>query len=365
MSTYFSEKFKQLRKNRNLTQEQISDIFHVSFQTISRWETGVNYPDVEMLPHIAIFFKVSLDELLGIDMIAKEERVEEYLRDIKKMHTSGKIDEAIKMGRQAIKENPTNTVLQALFITVLSSACFQYIDDHSEKATEYKKEMITIGTSFINSVDYKTSLHARTLLIKLYSGWGMREEAKKLINTLPENMYQTQESWLDFVTEGKEKEENQKRCIHMAKEILIRSIKRFSDDSDLSVMQKIEYYEASTQIRNLTAKIISDDTKNRGLIYPLEQLKSTFENIELAELYCETEDSGTTLDCVEKAMNNSLNFIEFMSNPNEFDHDWHTTRNLPWVLWEDHLIKPCFDFVRNNERFKTYLETLKLNSHEL
>ena len=57
MSTYFSERFKQLRKSNDLTQEQIADIFHVSPQSVSRWETGVNYPDTEMLPHIALFLK--------------------------------------------------------------------------------------------------------------------------------------------------------------------------------------------------------------------------------------------------------------------------------------------------------------------
>jgi transcriptional regulator with XRE-family HTH domain len=66
MSVYFSEKIKQLRKSYDLTQEEVADIFHVSPQSVSRWETGANYPDVEILPHIAIFFKVSVDELLDL-----------------------------------------------------------------------------------------------------------------------------------------------------------------------------------------------------------------------------------------------------------------------------------------------------------
>ena len=67
MSNYFSTKFKNLRKANDLTQEQIAEIFHVSPQSVSRWETGANYPDIEILPHIALFFKVTVDELLGTE----------------------------------------------------------------------------------------------------------------------------------------------------------------------------------------------------------------------------------------------------------------------------------------------------------
>ena len=75
MAIYFTEKFKNLRKSRNLTQEQIADIFHVSPQAVSRWETGITYPDIELLPALADFFSVTVDDLLGIDINKKEERV--------------------------------------------------------------------------------------------------------------------------------------------------------------------------------------------------------------------------------------------------------------------------------------------------
>ena len=75
MAIYFIEKFKNLRKSRNLTQEQIADIFHVSPQAVSRWETGITYPDIELLPALADFFSVTVDDLFGIDINKKEERV--------------------------------------------------------------------------------------------------------------------------------------------------------------------------------------------------------------------------------------------------------------------------------------------------
>ena len=79
MAIYLSEKLKQFRKSRDLTQEQIADIFHVSPQAVSRWETGISFPDIEMLPSIAEFFKVTVDDLLGVDVIRNQERIDEIL----------------------------------------------------------------------------------------------------------------------------------------------------------------------------------------------------------------------------------------------------------------------------------------------
>jgi len=56
MAIYLSEKLKQFRKARDLTQEQAANVFNVSPQTVSRWETGVNCPDIVILPAIADFF---------------------------------------------------------------------------------------------------------------------------------------------------------------------------------------------------------------------------------------------------------------------------------------------------------------------
>ncbi|MDD4773568.1 MAG: helix-turn-helix transcriptional regulator, partial [Eubacteriales bacterium] len=101
MAIYFSEKFKQLRKDKDLTQDQIAGIFHISPQAVSRWETGATYPDIEILPHLAIFFKVTVDELLGTEKIRGEEKAKEYIRDIRNLLNSGKIYDAIELARKA------------------------------------------------------------------------------------------------------------------------------------------------------------------------------------------------------------------------------------------------------------------------
>jgi len=57
---------KALRIGKGLTQEQLAELMNVSAQTVSRWETEVNYPDITILPALASVFEVSADRLLGI-----------------------------------------------------------------------------------------------------------------------------------------------------------------------------------------------------------------------------------------------------------------------------------------------------------
>lgn len=65
-------KLAQLRKQNNLTQQELGDILNVSYQTISKWENGVVYPDISMLPRISSFFGISVDALLGIVPLEQE-----------------------------------------------------------------------------------------------------------------------------------------------------------------------------------------------------------------------------------------------------------------------------------------------------
>ena len=51
---------KELRKEKALTQEQLAEIFGVSRRTVSRWETGSNLPDLDILIEMADYFKVDL-----------------------------------------------------------------------------------------------------------------------------------------------------------------------------------------------------------------------------------------------------------------------------------------------------------------
>ena len=74
MKLAIGENIRNFRKKNDLTQEALADRLGVSYQSISRWENGTTYPDLELLPAIAEVLVVTVDELLGMPQIEKEKR---------------------------------------------------------------------------------------------------------------------------------------------------------------------------------------------------------------------------------------------------------------------------------------------------
>ena len=70
-------KIRELRRAGSLTQEQLAAALNISPQAVSKWEMGASYPDMTMIPIIASFFKVSLDELFDFDVKNVEKEIEE------------------------------------------------------------------------------------------------------------------------------------------------------------------------------------------------------------------------------------------------------------------------------------------------
>ena len=65
-------KLAELRKKNGLTQQDLAEVLNVSYQTISKWENSVVFPDISTLPQISSYFGVSVDALLGLVPLEQE-----------------------------------------------------------------------------------------------------------------------------------------------------------------------------------------------------------------------------------------------------------------------------------------------------
>jgi transcriptional regulator with XRE-family HTH domain len=72
----FEEKLQELRRSKGITQEALAKYLFVSRTAISKWESGKGYPSIDTLKQVAIFYDVSLDNLLSNDeliLLAKDD----------------------------------------------------------------------------------------------------------------------------------------------------------------------------------------------------------------------------------------------------------------------------------------------------
>ncbi len=84
MDNSFSANLRRIRKEKGATQEQLAAAAGVSPQAVSKWEAG-SFPDPQLLPNIADFLDVTIDELFGHgepDGDCIEQRVQRYLRSL-------------------------------------------------------------------------------------------------------------------------------------------------------------------------------------------------------------------------------------------------------------------------------------------
>ncbi len=72
MKETFGQRFQRLRKRLNLTQEDIASKINISSQAVSKWENDLSAPDISILSSLADILNVSLDELLGREVIKTE-----------------------------------------------------------------------------------------------------------------------------------------------------------------------------------------------------------------------------------------------------------------------------------------------------
>ena len=63
-----SLRIAELRKEKNISQEELADILNTSRQAVSKWERGESYPDIDRLKELAIYFNVSIDYIIGYDI---------------------------------------------------------------------------------------------------------------------------------------------------------------------------------------------------------------------------------------------------------------------------------------------------------
>ena len=81
MSISIGKQIRTLRQRKGVTQEAMAEVLGVSAQAISKWENSVTTPDIELLPKLAIYFGVKIDELFQIPREQEYERIQNIIWD--------------------------------------------------------------------------------------------------------------------------------------------------------------------------------------------------------------------------------------------------------------------------------------------
>lgn len=104
----FGQKIKSLRREANMTQENLAELLSISPQAISRWETDVAMPDISLLPPLANLFNVTTDYLLGMETYQKDLRKAEFDKAFHKYWEHDDKEKNYQIALRAVAEYPGN-----------------------------------------------------------------------------------------------------------------------------------------------------------------------------------------------------------------------------------------------------------------
>lgn len=144
--------FRERQRNR-LTQEELASKLGVSAQAVSNWERG-GYPDIVLLPQIANFFRITVDELIGNDEATKQADIESF----KKRYGAHSSPDSLALAKEYYRKYPNN-------FEICESLAFA-IHENTDTRKENHRLLKEVCEKILNECTWE---HTRQNAIEIYS----------------------------------------------------------------------------------------------------------------------------------------------------------------------------------------------------
>lgn len=227
MQITIGKNIKDLRKRDNRTQEDLAKALGVTCQAISRWESNGGYPDMELVPAIANYFHVSIDELFGYhgdreaQIQAIADKADAAIRALGGFLGEGQGDltDTVEMLRGAVEEFPNEPELMIKLADCLfylgwqkngvnpkikEGDPYQYDDIERNKNNIYWQESLQVYNKLLGlDVPTKYREASRHFMIHMYKYMGEYEKAKAIANE-QSPIHSCKEVFLTLATVGEE-----------------------------------------------------------------------------------------------------------------------------------------------------------------
>jgi len=343
MEITLSENLKELRYKKGDTQEDLAAYLGISFQAISKWERNEAYPDITLLPKIAAYYNVSIDDLLGVGKIREQEKVAELFAKDDAYQQKGDFKSADAIWIEAIKEFPNNPTVLGKYIGTLPDErsdekiqlyekLLKELDDSSHKwliirtvchLYAHRLENEEKAVEWANKAPWLdiTQTH---LLTEIYKGAKLVETVQ--VNLLREYVYTIDDEIHDMTWKGdlnnSEQRKARQRCLKLWEWLFedgdygVYNMRIARVYADLAVFDAVDkntdgVIENLSLMADYSIKFVTDksDAKRTSFLLNRTQLEAGFQGY----------PNGPDNECMV--------YLKFMK-------------------------KDCFDYCREDERFK-------------
>ena len=270
MQLDLGQKIRELRRRDGRTQEALAEAIGVTSQAVSRWEANGGYPDMEMIPSIANYFGVSIDELFGYNN-ERSKKIDELAAKIDQMNFQNNgedinIDECISLARNALIEFPGNEKIMMCLASVLYNAGYvrhgeyhlsdddgyDVLDVETHRTYPEWKEAISLYEKLLKTMENGEPRH-RVIreLTQLYLNTGEHTRALEVIETAPD-IYGAREILRAKAVDGKKRAEAYGaallKIVRACSELMVSGV--IANEKNISVAEKVQSLRGAIEIFN-------------------------------------------------------------------------------------------------------------------
>ncbi len=308
---------QNLRKERNLTQEQLAKFIGVSTPAVSKWESGNSYPDIELLPLLADFFNVSIDKLLNYKIDLSEEEVMKIYKELESGFARIEIDlsteepkeefrqdlESVKkLSNMYIEKYPKSYLLKlricSLYQMYSYKFCKSELNDRVKETTNILEDIVR------NTDDIQIKETALIILSNAYCMLEDYEKAELYLNMIHKSIGDTSVNLAMIYLKQNRLEEA---------EILLQN-KLFSNVFNISMDCKGIINVYKNQYKELKKKLENRNSNKNAIEREMEYIKNKllgYANLSLEIKKMLSEDKGAFFSMYMDYMELSLIFLFF------------------------------------------------------
>ena len=245
MTLSIGSNIRQLRLQKNITQEQLAEAMQVTCAAVSKWERGESYPDITLLQPLAYYFNITLDELMGYQAAKIEQEIETILSDYASLYYTDSAA-AKKLITHARQNYPQDCRILHRYMWNLAG---DLADNDITQLLFHKEELLRISRYLLEH-SQETSFHLDALNIQAKLLWadGNTNDALAVYQKNFVNWYDTvgQKSEQLFSKDSSEflywVRKNMYELAAFAADKLVKAYFYDTTDSIPEKLQKLEYY---------------------------------------------------------------------------------------------------------------------------
>ena len=178
-----SEVIRYYRKKENLTQEQVASYLNISAPAVNKWENGISYPDITLLPSLARVLKIDANTLLQFNKELTDIEVKKITKELGEMISKKGLKKGFERGCDLIKQYPNCDDLTIGISTVLR---IYLLDPNIEDKYKYEIKIIEWLELVASSNKEKIASMAKLELSAMYRDKKEYKKAQEILDKIPD-----------------------------------------------------------------------------------------------------------------------------------------------------------------------------------